>query len=489
MMRNEGRDFTPCPRCVWNQTRHISFSSIRQYASKSNYMSKRKRYILDEEQIPRQWYNIQADMVNKPMPPLHPETRQPLRPEDLYPVFARELCHQELNQTDAWIDIPDDVREKYKYYRSTPLVRAYGLEEALGTPAHIYFKNESVSPIGSHKINSALPQAYYCKQEGVTNVTTETGAGQWGAALSYAAKVYGLEAAVYQVKISYEQKPYRRSVMQVFGAQVTPSPSMSTRAGKDILTVRPNYQGSLGTAISEAIELARMTPNCKYTLGSVLSHVTLHQTVIGLEAEKQMEMAGEYPDIVIACFGGGSNFGGLAFPFMRHNIKDGKTTRFIAAEPESCPKLTRGKFRYDFGDEAGYTPLLPMFTLGHNFSPANIHAGGLRYHGAGVIVSQLLMDGLMEAVDIPQLESFDAGVLFARTEGIIPAPESCHAIAATVREALKCKETGEKKVILFNLSGHGLIDMASYDQYNSGNLANYSISDQEIERNLEALDK
>ncbi len=452
-------------------------------------MSKRKRYILDEEQIPRQWYNIQADMVNKPMPPLHPETRQPLRPEDLYPVFARELCHQELNQTDAWIDIPDDVREKYKYYRSTPLVRAYGLEEALGTPAHIYFKNESVSPIGSHKINSALPQAYYCKQEGVTNVTTETGAGQWGAALSYAAKVYGLEAAVYQVKISYEQKPYRRSVMQVFGAQVTPSPSMSTRAGKDILTVRPNYQGSLGTAISEAIELARMTPNCKYTLGSVLSHVTLHQTVIGLEAEKQMEMAGEYPDIVIACFGGGSNFGGLAFPFMRHNIKDGKTTRFIAAEPESCPKLTRGKFRYDFGDEAGYTPLLPMFTLGHNFSPANIHAGGLRYHGAGVIVSQLLMDGLMEAVDIPQLESFDAGVMFARTEGIIPAPESCHAIAATVREALKCKETGEKKVILFNLSGHGLIDMASYDQYNSGNLANYSISDQEIERNLEALDK
>ncbi len=452
-------------------------------------MSKRKRYILDEEQIPRQWYNIQADMVNKPMPPLHPETRQPLRPEDLYPVFARELCHQELNQTDAWIDIPDDVREKYKYYRSTPLVRAYGLEEALGTPAHIYFKNESVSPIGSHKINSALPQAYYCKQEGVTNVTTETGAGQWGAALSYAAKVYGLEAAVYQVKISYEQKPYRRSVMQVFGAQVTPSPSMSTRAGKDILTVRPNYQGSLGTAISEAIELARMTPNCKYTLGSVLSHVTLHQTVIGLEAEKQMEMAGEYPDIVIACFGGGSNFGGLAFPFMRHNIKDGKTTRFIAAEPESCPKLTRGKFRYDFGDEAGYTPLLPMLTLGHNFSPANIHAGGLRYHGAGLIVSQLLMDGLMEAVDIPQLESFDAGVLFARTEGIIPAPESCHAIAATVREALKCKETGEKKVILFNLSGHGLIDMASYDQYNSGNLANYSISDQEIERNLEALDK
>ena len=270
---------------------------------------KRKRYILPEEEIPHYWYNIQADMVNKPMPPLHPGTKQPLKAEDLYPIFAKELCHQELNQTDAWIEIPEEVREMYKYYRSTPLVRAYGLEKALGTPAHIYFKNESVSPIGSHKLNSALAQAYYCKEEGVTNITTETGAGQWGAALSYAAKVFGLEAAVYQVKISYEQKPYRRSIMQTFGAQVTPSPSMSTRAGKDILTKHPTYQGSLGTAISEAIELAQMTPNCKYTLGSVLSHVTLHQTIIGLEAEKQMEMAGEYPDIVIGCFGGGSNFG------------------------------------------------------------------------------------------------------------------------------------------------------------------------------------
>ena len=307
---------------------------------------KRKRYILPEEEIPHYWYNIQADMVNKPMPPLHPGTKQPLKAEDLYPIFAKELCHQELNQTDAWIEIPEDVREMYKYYRSTPLVRAYGLEKALGTPAHIYFKNESVSPIGSHKLNSALAQAYYCKEEGVTNVTTETGAGQWGAALSYAAKVFGLEAAVYQVKISYEQKPYRRSIMQTFGAQVTPSPSMSTRAGKDILTAHPTYQGSLGTAISEAIELAQMTPNCKYTLGSVLSHVTLHQTIIGLEAEKQMEMAGEYPDVVIGCFGGGSNFGGISFPFMRHNILEGKKTRFVAAEPASCPKLTRGKFQY-----------------------------------------------------------------------------------------------------------------------------------------------
>ena len=435
---------------------------------------KQKRFFLQEKELPTQWYNIQADMVNKPMPLLNPATREPLKAEDLYPIFAEELCRQELDQTHSYIDIPEPVQEMYRYYRSTPLVRAYGLEKALDTPAHIYFKNESVSPVGSHKLNSAIAQAYYCKQEGVTNVTTETGAGQWGTALSYAAKVFGLEAAVYQVKISYEQKPYRRSMMQVFGAQVTPSPSMSTRAGKDILTANPNYQGSLGTAISEAVELARMTPGCKYTLGSVMSHVSLHQTVIGLEAEKQMEMAGEYPDVVIACFGGGSNFGGIAFPFMKHKILEGKKTRFIAAEPASCPKLTKGKFEYDFGDETGYTPLLPMFTLGHKFSPANIHAGGLRYHGAGVIVSQLLKDGYMEAVDIEQLDSFKAGCLFARSEGIVPAPESCHAIAATIDEALKCKESGESKVLLFNLSGHGLMDMSAYDQYLAGNLSNYT---------------
>ena len=451
--------------------------------------TRQKRYFLTEEEIPTQWYNIQADMVNKPLPPINPATHQPLKPEDLFPVFAEELCRQELDQKNAWIDIPEPVREMYKYYRSTPLVRAYGLEEALGTPAHIYFKNESVSPVGSHKLNSALAQAYYCKQQGVTNVTTETGAGQWGAALSYAARVFGLEAAVYQVKISYEQKPYRRSIMQTYGAQVTASPSMSTRAGKDILTKDPNNQGSLGTAISEAIELAINTPNCKYTLGSVLSHVTLHQTIIGLEAEKQMAKAGEYPDIVIACFGGGSNFGGVSFPFMRHNILEGKQTRFIAAEPASCPKLTRGVFQYDFGDVAGYTPLLPMYTLGHNFMPANIHAGGLRYHGAGVIVSQLLKDHLMEAVDIKQLESFQAGVLFAKAEGIIPAPESSHAIAATVREALKCKETGEAKVILFNLSGHGLIDMSAYDQYLAGNLTNYEVTDEDVQKNIAGLEK
>ena len=433
---------------------------------------KQKRFILPESEIPTQWYNIQADMVNKPQPMIHPGTKQPIKAEDLFPLFAEECARQEVNQTDRWIDIPEDVREKYAYYRCTPLVRAYGLEEALGTPAHIYFKNESVNPLGSHKLNSAIPQAYYCKQQGVTNVTTETGAGQWGAALSYAAKLYGLDCAVYQVKISYEQKPYRRSIMQVFDALVTPSPSMSTRAGKDILTADPNHQGSLGTAISEAVELAMSTPNCKYLLGSVLSHVCLHQTVIGLEAEKQMAMAGEYPDIVIGCFGGGSNFSGISFPFLRHNLLDGKKTRFIAAEPASCPKLTKGEFKYDFGDETGLTPLIPMFSLGHDFRPANIHAGGLRYHGAGAIVSQLLKDGLIEATDIRQLDSFAAGTLFARAEGIIPAPESCHAIAAAINEANKCKQTGEAKTILFNLSGHGLVDMTAYDQYISGTLAN-----------------
>lgn len=451
--------------------------------------TKQKRFFLTEEEIPTQWYNIQADMPNKPLPPLNPKTKEPMTAEDLSVVFAKECSKQELNVTDRWIDIPEEVREKYKNYRSTPLVRAYDLEEAIGTKCHIYFKNESVSPIGSHKINSALAQAYYCKQEGVTNVTTETGAGQWGAALSYAAKVFGLEAAVYQVKISYEQKPYRRSIMRTYGAQVTPSPSMSTRAGKDVLTVDPFNNGSLGTAISEAVELAQQTPNCKYVLGSVLNHVALHQTVIGLEAEKQMEQAGEYPDIVIGCFGGGSNFAGITFPFMRHTLLEGRKTRFVAAEPASCPKLTRGVFQYDFGDLAGLTPMLPMYTLGHNYMPSNIHAGGLRYHGAGMIISQLMRDGYMEAVDVQETETFRAGLLFAKAEGIIPAPESCHAIAAAINEAKKADETGEEKVILFNLSGHGLIDMAAYDQYLSGSLHDFDVPQEEIDKNINQLEK
>lgn len=452
-------------------------------------MSKQKRFYLSEKELPTQWYNIQSDLKTKPLPLLNPQTKEPMGVEDLAHIFSLECSKQELDFTNSWIDIPEEVLDKYKFYRSTPLVRAYALEKALDTPAHIYFKNESVNPLGSHKVNSAIPQCYYCKQEGTTNVTTETGAGQWGAALSYAASLFGLSAAVYQVKVSMQQKPYRSSIMRTFGAEVTGSPSMSTRAGKDIITRDPRHPGTLGTAISEAIELATTTPNCKYTLGSVLNHVTLHQTIIGLEAEKQMEMAGEYPDKIIACFGGGSNFGGLAFPFMRHTLLSDKKTEFIAAEPESCPKLTRGKFEYDFGDEAGYTPLLPMYTLGHDFKPANIHAGGLRYHGAGTLVSQLIKDGLMRGEDIPQLESFDASMLFARTEGIIPAPESGHAIAATIREAIKCKKSGEAKVLLFNLSGHGLIDMTAYESYLNGDLQNYSISDEEISKSLKDVPK
>ncbi len=448
-----------------------------------------KKFLLQEKEIPEAWYNVVAEMPNKPRPMLNPATKQPLTAEDLFPLFSEEASRQEMNTADTWIEIPEEVRDMYKIWRPTPLVRARGLEKALDTPAHIYFKNESVSPVGSHKLNSAVPQAYYCKQQGVTNITTETGAGQWGAALSLAAKHFGLELAVYMVKVSYHQKPYRRSIMETYGAEVIASPSMSTKAGRKIITDNPNYQGSLGTAISEAVELAMSTPNCKYVLGSVLNHVSLHQTVIGLEAEKQMAMAGEYPDIVIGCFGGGSNFSGISFPFMRHNFSGERNTRFIAAEPESCPKLTRGVFQYDFGDEAGYTPLIPMLTLGHNFAPANIHAGGLRYHGAGSVVSQLKEDNLMEAVDIPQLETFAAATMFARSEGIIPAPESSHAIAAAIREAKKAKEAGESKVILFNLSGHGLIDMSAYDQYIAGDLANYQVSEEMVRQNTKDLEK
>lgn len=460
--------------------------SINKYADMNE---ESKKFLLQEKEIPEAWYNVVAEMPNKPRPMLNPATKQPLKAEDLFPLFSEEASRQEMNTADTWIEIPEEVRDMYKIWRPTPLVRARGLEKALDTPAHIYFKNESVSPVGSHKLNSAVPQAFYCKQQGVTNITTETGAGQWGAALSLAAKHFGLELAVYMVKVSYHQKPYRRSIMETYGAEVIASPSMSTKAGRKIITDNPNYQGSLGTAISEAVELAMSTPNCKYVLGSVLNHVSLHQTVIGLEAEKQMAMAGEYPDIVIGCFGGGSNFSGISFPFMRHNFSGERNTRFIAAEPESCPKLTRGVFQYDFGDEAGYTPLIPMLTLGHNFAPANIHAGGLRYHGAGSVVSQLKEDNLMEAVDIPQLETFAAATMFARSEGIIPAPESSHAIAAAIREAKKAKEAGESKVILFNLSGHGLIDMSAYDQYIAGDLANYQLSDEMVRQNTKDLEK
>lgn len=447
-----------------------------------------KKILLSENDIPKQWYNIVADMENKPLPPLNPSTKQPLHPEDLEPIFAKELIKQEMS-SDRWIDIPEEVRELYKIWRPTPLVRATGLEKALNTPAHIYFKNESVSPVGSHKLNSALPQAYYNKIEGTKHLTTETGAGQWGAALSFASNIFGLDLKVYMVKVSYNQKPYRRMMMQTWGADVIPSPSNTTQAGKSILAKDPDNSGSLGIAISEAVEVAANDPEAKYTLGSVLNHVALHQTVIGLESEKQMQIAGEYPDIVIGCFGGGSNFSGVAFPFLRHKLVDKKGIRIIAAEPASCPKLTRGKFEYDFGDSVGLTPLLPMYTLGHDFQPADIHAGGLRYHGAGTIVSQLRKDGLVEVQDIPQLETFEAGQLFAKTEGIIPAPESTHAIAVAIREAKKAKEEGVQKNILFCLSGHGLIDMTAYDQYLSGNMTNYKLTDEEIIKSTSVLEK
>lgn len=428
-----------------------------------------KKIVLEEHDMPTQWYNIVPDMVTKPQPMLHPQTRQPITREDLEVLFSKGAAEQELS-TERWIDIPDEVRDLYRIYRPTPLVRASGLEKALDTPAKIYFKNESVSPVGSHKLNSAIPQAYYNKIQGIQHLTTETGAGQWGSALSIACKHFGLDLKVYMVRLSYEQKPYRKSVMHTYGATVIPSPSDTTEAGRQMRNLYPNTPGSLGMAISEAVEVALHQPNTKYALGSVMSHVCLHQTVIGLEALKQMEIAGDYPDVVIGCFGGGSNFAGIAFPFMRNNLVNGAKTRFIAAEPACCPKLTKGQFIYDFGDTEGFTPLIPMYSLGHDFEPAAIHAGGLRYHGAGAILSQLLKDGLYEGRDIDQLDSFKAGVLFSQVEGIIPAPESTHAICAAIQEALKAKEEGTEKVILFNLSGHGLIDMASYDRYFAGDL-------------------
>jgi len=451
-------------------------------------MKTTKKIVLSESEMPNKWYNIIADMVNKPMPMLHPGTKQPLKPEEMEGLFAKELVVQEFSQ-ERFIEIPDEVQQLYKIYRPSPLVRASGLEKALDTPAKIYFKNESVSPVGSHKLNSALPQAYYNKVQGIKHITTETGAGQWGSAMSIACKHFGLDLQVYMVKVSYEQKPYRKSIMQTYGADVISSPSVRTAAGRAFLEKHPNSSGSLGIAISEAIEVAVSQPDTRYTLGSVLNHVMIHQSIIGLEAEKQLAIAGDYPDVVIGCFGGGSNFSGLAFPLLRYNLTAGKKTRFIAAEPASCPKLTRGKFEYDFGDTEGMTPLIPMFTLGHDFAPADIHAGGLRYHGAGAIISQLVKDKFIEAQSVKQLDTFEAGVLFARAEGIIPAPESTHAIAVAIQEALKAKEEGAEKVILFNLSGHGLIDMAAYDSYFAGNLSNYDVPESEIAENVGKLEK
>jgi len=449
-------------------------------------MSKFRKINLDERQMPDKWYNIMADMPNKPLPMLHPATKQPVKLEDMTPLFPLELLKQEMS-TERWIEIPEEVQDIYRVWRPTPLHRAMNLEKALDTPAKIYFKNESVSPAGSHKPNTAVAQAYYNYKEGVKKLTTETGAGQWGSALAYACDIFGLELQVFMVRVSYEQKPYRKMMMNTWNANVVPSPSSLTDAGRKILAEHPDSPGSLGIAISEAVEMAVKDPDTRYSLGSVLNHVLLHQTIIGQEAIKQMEIAGDFPDVVIGCFGGGSNFAGISFPFLRLKLTEGKKIRAVAVEPASCPKLTRGTFTYDFGDTVGMTPLIPMYTLGHNFIPAKIHAGGLRYHGAGAIVSQLLKDQIIEAVAIPQLETFEAGVLFARTEGIIPAPESTHAIAAAVREAKKAKEEGVSRTILFNLSGHGVIDLAAYDQYFSGKLQNYALSDEEIQKSIHEL--
>ena len=446
-----------------------------------------KKITLTEDEIPESWYNIVADMPNKPRPPLHPGTHEPIGPDMLMPLFPMELIKQEVS-TEKWVAIPDEVREIYKIWRPTPMFRAYGLEKLLDTPAKIYYKYEGVSPAGSHKPNTAVPQAYYNKMEGVKRITTETGAGQWGSALSFACQLFGIECEVYMVRASYEGKPYRKIMMNTWGATVYPSPSERTNAGRGILAKDPHSPGSLGIAISEAVEMALQDDNTKYALGSVLNHVLMHQTVIGLESIKQLEKAGDFPDIVVAPFGGGSNFAGIAFPFLRYNLEEGKNVRCIAAEPASCPKLTRGVFRYDLGDTVGMTPLLPMYTLGHNFIPAPIHAGGLRYHGAGAIVSQLLNDGLIEAQSFKQLECFDAGIKFARAEGIIPAPEATHAIATVIREAQRAKEEGSSPTILFNLCGHGHFDMGAYEQYLSGQLVEHEVTQEEIMASLATLD-
>lgn len=446
-----------------------------------------RKITLSENEIPENWYNIMADMPNKPLPPLHPGTREPIGPDALAPLFPMALIMQEV-ATEKWIEIPDEVRDVYKMWRPTPLYRAYNLEKLLDTPAKIYYKYEGGSPSGSHKPNTAVPQAYYNKQEGVKRITTETGAGQWGSALSFACNHFDIECEVYMVKISYNQKPYRKIMMNTWGAKVFASPTNLTQAGRQILAADPNSPGSLGIAISEAIEIAAMNEDTKYALGSVLNHVLLHQTIVGQEALVQMEKAGDFPDVIIAPFGGGSNFAGLAFPFLRHQLEGGQKVRCIASEPASCPKLTRGVFRYDFGDTVGMTPLLPMYTLGHNFVPAPVHAGGLRYHGAGVVVSQLLKDKLIEAVAHDQLEAFDAGVKFARAEGIIPAPEATHAVATAFKEALRCKEEGRSETILFNLCGHGNFDMKAYEDYFAGKLVKHEVTEAEIAASLAQLD-
>ena len=441
--------------------------------------------------VPTHWYNLQADLPEPVPPHLHPGTKQPLAPEDLAPLFPMALIQQEVT-TERYIEIPQTVREIYALWRPSPLIRAHRLERALGTKARIYYKYEGVSPVGSHKPNTAVAQAYYNKQAGIKRITTETGAGQWGCSMALAGQMFGLEVRVYMVKVSYGQKPYRRSMMQTWGAEVFASPSNMTETGRNALAADPNNQGSLGLAISEAVEEAASRADTNYALGSVLNHVALHQTIIGLEAKKQFEMAGDWPDVIFAPCGGGSSFAGMAFPFVADNAaggRNGKPVRLVAVEPASCPSLTKGVYAYDFGDSSGFTPLMKMFTLGHDFMPPGIHAGGLRYHGASPLVSQLYKEGLIEAVAVPQLATFEAGVMFAHAEGIIPAPESNHAIRGAIDEALRCKETGEAKTILFNLTGHGHFDMGSYDRYFAGELEDFAYPEEAIKESLLHLPK
>ena len=445
-----------------------------------------KKIFLPESEMPRQWYNIMADMPTPMEPPLHPGTGQPVGPDDLAPIFPMNLIEQEVS-TERWIDIPEEILEKYAIWRPSPLYRAYGLERYLETPARIYFKNEGVSPAGSHKPNTAIAQAYYNKVAGTRRITTETGAGQWGSALSMCCAFFGLECKVFMVKVSYNQKPYRRLMMETWGANCVASPSTETKAGQSILEKNPESPGSLGIAISEAVEAAVTDEHSKYALGSVLNHVMLHQTVNGLECQKQMEIAGDYPDVVIGCAGGGSNFAGNCLPYVRDKIH-GREIDIIGVEPASCPTMTRGPFAYDFGDTVQMTPLLPMHTLGHDFVPEPIHAGGLRYHGMAPIISQLIVDSLIRPVAVAQLETFQAGITFARTEGFISAPETNHAVAITIREALKAKEEGKEKVILFNWSGHGLVDLAAYEAYLRGQLQDHALPEEEIHRALAAIE-
>ncbi len=449
-------------------------------------MAAKTKYLLDESEMPTQWYNIVPDLPSPPPPALHPGTREPAGPEDFAPLFPMALIMQEVSQ-DPYIDIPEEVQEVYKLWRPSPLYRAHRLEKALDTPAKIYYKYEGVSPAGSHKPNTSVPQAYYNKAEGITKLTTETGAGQWGTALAFACSLFDMECEVWQVRASYDQKPYRKAMIETFGATIHPSPSDLTEYGRKLLAEDPNNPGSLGIAISEAVEMAAPYPEVRYALGSVLNHVLMHQTIIGEEAIKQLEMAGDTPDVIIGCTGGGSNFAGLTFPFMREKMAGNMNPTIRAVEPAACPSLTKGAYAYDFGDSAGMTPLMKMHTLGHDFIPDDIHAGGLRYHGMSPLISHIYELGMMEAISINQTECFEAGVMFARNEGIVPAPEPTHALAGTVREALDAKEAGEERVILTALCGHGHLDLAAYDRYFSGEMVDYEYPEAKVQDALSRL--